>query len=64
MRLSRPAALAACLLLASPAAFAVTSLKLLRTADGSVRTLNTSISTDILGRMTARNDGKVIPGDQ
>lgn len=38
MRLSRPAALAACLLLASPAAFAVTSLKLLRTADGSVRT--------------------------
>ncbi len=33
-------------------------------ADGSVRTLNTSISTDILGRMTARDDGKVIPGDQ
>ncbi|MFG0288206.1 MAG: H-X9-DG-CTERM domain-containing protein, partial [Rhodopirellula sp. JB044] len=27
-------------------------------ADGSVRTFDPSISTELLGRLTARNDGK------
>jgi len=32
-------------------------------ADGSVRTFDTAISTDLLGRLTARNDGQVIEGN-